>query len=567
MHKPTNRPPMPLKSILVLAAASVAALCATASALEPADLFVVYNRNVPESREIAQYYMQQRNVPAAHCIGLDLPQTDEISREDYLAKIRRPLRGWFARQDLQDKIKCLVTVYGVPLRVGRPAAQPGDDALIAEVQRAIDAATADLDKLAETMAGAAPASQPATVPAKPDVERLFARYQDLRNQAIQRLQAATDPQQQQQIMRSLQQSIQQVEGMAAILGQLQPQGEGGKQVIQALRAQAAEHRRLIDQGLGDCPRGDQRGKTHDLIRQALGLRGLIEHLQQDLATLQGKDTRASVDSELALLWWDDYPLYRWVWNPLCWRVRYSDDFPDVLSAEQMDRPVVMVARLDGPTPQIVRRMIDDAIATERTGLAGTFYVDARGMTGGNSGYPEYDNNLRDLAGLLEKTGVPVVLDNNDALFAVDACPDAALYCGWYKLANYVDSFEWQRGAVAYHIASSEAVSLRRPGAQYWCKRMLEEGVAATLGPVAEPYLVAFPRPHDFFGLLLTGRYTLAEAYAYTNHFNSWMMVLLGDPLYNPFAARPRMKVQDVIPAAWIARGAASQPAAPPVAAQ
>ena len=39
-------------------------------------------------------------------------------------------------------------------------------------------------------------------------------------------------------------------------------------------------------------------------------------------------------------------------------------------------------------------------------------------------------------------------------------PDAALYCGWYSLAKYVDAFDWKPGAVAYHLASSEAHTLR-----------------------------------------------------------------------------------------------------------
>ena len=52
--------------------------------------------------------------------------------------------------------------------------------------------------------------------------------------------------------------------------------------------------------------------------------------------------------------------------------------------------------------------------------------------------------------------------------------------------------------------------LRKPG---WCKNALERGITVTLGPTGEPYVDAFPLPNEFFALLLTGRYTLAEAYA------------------------------------------------------
>jgi uncharacterized protein (TIGR03790 family) len=66
--------------------------------------------------------------------------------------------------------------------------------------------------------------------------------------------------------------------------------------------------------------------------------------------------------------------------------------------------------------------------------------------------------------------------------------------------------------------------------------MLEKGVAATLGPVSEPYVNAFPLPELFFGLLVDGNLTLAECYLISIPYLSWKMVLVGDPLYQPFKA-------------------------------
>ncbi len=63
--------------------------------------------------------------------------------------------------------------------------------------------------------------------------------------------------------------------------------------------------------------------------------------------------------------------------------------------------------------------------------------------------------------------------------------------------------------------------------------MLKHGITATLGAVAEPYLLAFPEPDAFFCELFDGR-CLVEAYYRTNPFNSWQLVLIGDPLYTPF---------------------------------
>jgi hypothetical protein len=64
--------------------------------------------------------------------------------------------------------------------------------------------------------------------------------------------------------------------------------------------------------------------------------------------------------------------------------------------------------------------------------------------------------------------------------------------------------------------------------------MLEEGAAAVVGPVDEPYVQSFPVPELFFGLLVDGYLTLAECYAASTPWLSWRMILIGDPLYRPF---------------------------------
>jgi uncharacterized protein (TIGR03790 family) len=137
----------------------------------------------------------------------------------------------------------------------------------------------------------------------------------------------------------------------------------------------------------------------------------------------------------------------------------------------------------------------------------------------------------------EQTELDTIIEGTPQLFQPGKCPNAALYCGWYSLGKYIDAFDWAPGAVAYHLASSEADTLREPRSQVWCKKLLEDGVCATIGPVYEPYLTAFPRPDEFLALLLRGDLTLVECYYQTQPFNSWMMTLIGDPLYRPFKYR------------------------------
>ncbi|MHC4648832.1 MAG: TIGR03790 family protein [Planctomycetota bacterium] len=95
--------------------------------------------------------------------------------------------------------------------------------------------------------------------------------------------------------------------------------------------------------------------------------------------------------------------------------------------------------------------------------------------------------------------------------------------------------------MGYHIASLEAENLRDPNSSRWCPAMLADGITATLGAVAEPYLHSFPEPKAFFLQLFDGR-CLVEAYYLTKPFNSWQLVLIGDPLYRPFKRRPVMPV-------------------------
>ena len=255
--------------------------------------------------------------------------------------------------------------------------------------------------------------------------------------------------------------------------------------------------------------------------------------EQNHATRRQRDPVASVDSELSLVKIEDAPVDDWVANP------YFVKFQRQKTTYKKGQ-VLMVSRLDGPDAATVRRVITDSLAVEEKGLTGTAYFDARWPEPEKKkklqGYALYDNAIHQAA-KNTKPVLPTILDEKDSLFAAGDAPDAALYCGWYSLAKYVDAFEWQQGAVAYHIASAECTTLKKKDSQVWCKRLLEDGVAATIGPVGEPYVQAFPFPQVFFGLLLDGDFTLVEAYSLSLPFISWKMVLIGDPLYQPFRAR------------------------------
>ncbi len=242
-------------------------------------------------------------------------------------------------------------------------------------------------------------------------------------------------------------------------------------------------------------------------------------------------TRAAVDSELALSMLDDYPLSGWIANPYF--------LPNIGKDGLFSKnSVLLVSRLDAPSKEIVRRMIDDGLSVEKGRLKGVGYFDARGLAQNKNsariqgGYERYDFSLLRAAEMVEQK-MPVVVDNSSTLFPQKSCPSAALYCGWYSYGRYIDSFGWKRGAIGYHIASAECASLHQRGVRYWCPQMLANGAAATVGPVYEPYVEGFPLPEIFFAMLIQGM-SLGEAYLVSLPFISWQMVLLGDPLYQPF---------------------------------
>src|SRR5687768_1333516 len=54
-------------------------------------VIVVYNSRMPESKEVAHYFVSRRNVPTNQIVGFDLPTTETMSRADYETLLEKPL--------------------------------------------------------------------------------------------------------------------------------------------------------------------------------------------------------------------------------------------------------------------------------------------------------------------------------------------------------------------------------------------------------------------------------------------------------------------------------------------
>jgi uncharacterized protein (TIGR03790 family) len=209
----------------------------------------------------------------------------------------------------------------------------------------------------------------------------------------------------------------------------------------------------------------------------------------------------------------------------------------------------MVSRIDAPTPQVAKALITTGIAVEKKGLSGIVVIDAGfSKTGSPNPYSAFDQNLLDLGTFLKKkTSLEVYVEETRGVIPAHTQKNVAVYVGWYHLRRYIPECDFVPGAVGYHIASGELVELHDRKETGWVRGLMNDGVVGTLGPVSEPYLHSFPLPNEFCPLLMTGKLTLAETYWKTNPLSSWMQAFIGDPLYNPYKAKPALAVDDLPP--------------------
>jgi uncharacterized protein (TIGR03790 family) len=236
-----------------------------------------------------------------------------------------------------------------------------------------------------------------------------------------------------------------------------------------------------------------------------------------------RTNQGAVDSELSLLAQPDYPINASIPNPL-----FGNDHPTDLDRAQ----VVEVSRLDGPTNADALGLVDLAVEAERTGLLGRAYVDIAG--------PHENANrwLEGAAGTLAGLGFDVSVSRGPGTLAATARFDApAIYLGWYAPdlngPFALPGFRFPPGAIALHIHSFSAQTLRS-ATEGWCGPLVARGVTATFGNVFEPYLEYTHRPDLLVAALARGD-DLVDAAYYALPLLSWQSIVIGDPLYRPFA--------------------------------
>ena len=250
---------------------------------------------------------------------------------------------------------------------------------------------------------------------------------------------------------------------------------------------------------------------------------------------------AAVDSELALLPLHDYKL------PLTGPLQNIFYMTTNSVSLHPTNGVLLVARLDGPTPEIARGLVDKAMDAETNGLWGRFYFDLRGVT---NEYKLGDDWLRQAAELSQRLGFETVVDEKPETFPASfPMSQVAVYAGWYD-TEFSGPFrhgsvEFMPGAFAYHLHSFSAATIRAAD-KNWVGPLLAQGATITMGCVDEPYLSGTPDIGTFLGRFIFFGCSFGEAASASQAVFSWQTTVVGDPLYRPFGKNPQWLHEDLL---------------------
>lgn len=233
-------------------------------------------------------------------------------------------------------------------------------------------------------------------------------------------------------------------------------------------------------------------------------------------------------------------------------------------------PYYLTGRVDGPSVDACKAMVDNAIFAETYrgpgGYEGVAYIDTRASVSNYPSLGAYDLNglrtylprynefaaydraiARSILSFADR-GLPWRDEvTNDTIgdpggwarwrdgTPATAAPRAMFYAGWYNYGTYNAVWDWLPGSVAIDFDSASAAGFR--DGRYFAGGALNAGVSALVGVLDEPYNF-HPKPEALMEYLARG-FTLAEAAMLATDIpRTARAITLGDPLYRPFAPHP-----------------------------
>jgi len=143
---------------LVFVGALVIPFCWQARGESGTRAVVIYNRNLTDSKVVAEHYAQKRGVPAWQLLGFDLPTAETITRAEFREKLQEPLlakleelqlitfdkhtdtddaKNHRDRMPTDAHIRYAVLCYGVPLKIQSDSSlsEEGSEKLRSELRR------------------------------------------------------------------------------------------------------------------------------------------------------------------------------------------------------------------------------------------------------------------------------------------------------------------------------------------------------------------------------------------------------------------------------------------------
>jgi uncharacterized protein (TIGR03790 family) len=539
----------------LIVAAPVLAVERSWPPLGPDNIVLIVNKNAPESTMLAYEYSQLRGIPRNRTVVLDVTNAEDMDFDLYERRVVPTIRKFLIDHHLRDQTTCLLTFMGVPFRirakVDTSAEKQEYKDLVANHDKQIKQAEEWVGQLESLAKSLDPAFLPRLQMLHEDESDALSRraLAAMRATAI-KIDVMTDLVERRSATNQLIVLITDLKGAADFMLRFGAAAMSNPDQTPEQHQHWVDLRNQVNQAYTQIQSleelrydADARAKVRQLVGENFGLLDLlhVEEIQMNYLQPDGT-TNSALDNELALLWWDYYPRGGPYPNPLNYKI--SGRSPHSLP------PTLMVSRLDAPNEDVVKDMIETSVRIEQQGLQGDVAINSYHYPNSDSGdltnpYKQLDHSLRNLAAMTQEQTKLTVHQEYTRFYEHRELKHIALYCGWYSLRDYRPGMVFASGAVGYHIASFEMLALHNVGETGWVHGLLNDGVVGTLGPVAEPYLWAFPRPDEFFPLLMTGKLTLAEVYWRTEAMSSWMTCLIGDPLYNPYKVNPAMRVEDL----------------------
>jgi hypothetical protein len=290
---------------------------------------------------------------------------ETVSREDYERRVVMPLRKMLQDHRIQQSIRVLVTVYGVPLRVTPPNLTVEEQRWQSDASDRLGAARSKLVNIERQARDIAVQSGSKPIPITKDEQGIVTherhvafllRVDEAVQESVKRVKQLKPPtlRQWSAQLEAVVQAHQGLAGLAQLHHDLPLEGQvsgGGADV--PMRAERLEGLQLLLGSL-ELPVRNRRAELYQQVGQVYGAYGVFGLAALELNSLSDEQGDASVDSELSLLWWDRGQ-YGVSWrrpNPL------HHAFQKTGGKSHRDIPTLMVSRLDARTADLAFRLVD-----------------------------------------------------------------------------------------------------------------------------------------------------------------------------------------------------------------